>query len=78
MKFGAVLEAAGKIPLPPYMNRPSDTSDIKDYQTVYARAEGSVAAPTAGLHFTEELLNQLQKDPPGIKPCYLTLHVVRK
>jgi S-adenosylmethionine:tRNA ribosyltransferase-isomerase len=48
MCFGQVLEAVGKIPLPPYMHRASDAADARDYQTVYARAEGSVAAPTAG------------------------------
>lgn len=48
MRFGQVLEAVGKIPLPPYMHRASDAADATDYQTVYARAKGSVAAPTAG------------------------------
>jgi S-adenosylmethionine:tRNA ribosyltransferase-isomerase len=48
MRFGQVLEAVGKIPLPPYMHRASDAADATDYQTVYARAQGSVAAPTAG------------------------------
>lgn len=48
LRFGQVLEAVGKIPLPPYMHRASDAADATDYQTVYARAEGSVAAPTAG------------------------------
>ena len=48
MSFGQVLETVGKIPLPPYMNRASDEADSEDYQTVYAKAQGSVAAPTAG------------------------------
>lgn len=48
LRFGQVLEAVGRIPLPPYMHRASDAADARDYQTVYARAEGSVAAPTAG------------------------------
>ncbi len=73
--FGHVLERVGKIPLPPYMNRASDAADIQDYQTVYAQAKGSVAAPTAGLHFTQDLLQQLQAGPKAIEPCYVTLHV---
>jgi len=75
LSFGAVLERVGKIPLPPYMNRASDAADVQDYQTVYAKAEGSVAAPTAGLHFTLPLLEQLRTGPKAIDPCYLTLHV---
>lgn len=73
--FGDVLEDVGKIPLPPYMNRASDTADLQDYQTVYATARGSVAAPTAGLHFTHSLLQQLRNGPQQIETCYLTLHV---
>ena len=61
------------MPLPPYIERPSDTDDKDMYQTVYAHEEGSVAAPTAGLHFTEELI-QKAKDK-GVKVAYVTLHV---
>ena len=67
------LEEIGHRPLPPYIERPSDTDDKDMYQTVYAHEEGSVAAPTAGLHFTEELLQKV-KDK-GIKLAYVTLHV---
>lgn len=72
---GADLRAAimklGEVPLPPYIKTPLQNCDR--YQTVYARAEGSAAAPTAGLHFTPELLQQLKA--VGIKTAYLTLHV---
>ncbi|MDD6255622.1 MAG: tRNA preQ1(34) S-adenosylmethionine ribosyltransferase-isomerase QueA [Eubacteriales bacterium] len=67
------LEESGHIPLPPYINRPDEPLDRKMYQTVYSREEGSVAAPTAGLHFTDELLEKI-KDK-GIKIAYVTLHV---
>lgn len=67
------LEEIGQIPLPPYIERTSDDDDKDMYQTVYANQEGSVAAPTAGLHFTEELL-QKAKDK-GVKIARVTLHV---
>lgn len=67
------LEELGKMPLPPYIERESDLEDKDRYQTVYCREEGSVAAPTAGLHFTEELLAQAEKK--GVKIAYVTLHV---
>lgn len=67
------LEEIGQMPLPPYIERPSDADDKDMYQTVYARQEGSVAAPTAGLHFTGELLEKIRKK--GIKTAYVTLHV---
>ena len=54
ISFGEVIEATGHIPLPPYINREDETEDITRYQTVYSRIKGSVAAPTAGLHFTEK------------------------
>ncbi len=57
--FSTVLESAGKIPLPPYMNRDAEPTDIERYQTVYAASNGSVAAPTAGLHFTPMVFEQL-------------------
>lgn len=71
--FAEVIEAAGVIPLPPYMNRQAEASDSERYQTVYAHHDGSVAAPTAGLHFTPEVFKSL-KDK-GITTEYITLHV---
>ncbi len=71
--FLEVLELAGSIPLPPYMNRLADSEDSIRYQTVYARSPGSVAAPTAGLHFTEAILNEIKIK--GIDISYITLHV---
>lgn len=65
------LEALGEMPLPPYIKKKLD--DPERYQTVYAKENGSAAAPTAGLHFTEELLNKIQEK--GIELVYLTLHV---
>lgn len=67
------LEELGKMPLPPYIERESGEEDSERYQTVYCREEGSVAAPTAGLHFTEELLKQAEEK--GIFIAYVTLHV---
>ena len=67
------LEELGKMPLPPYIEREAEESDKDMYQTVYAREEGSVAAPTAGLHFTEDLLREL--DDKGVDLEYVTLHV---
>ncbi len=63
----------GHIPLPPYISREDEEKDRQLYQTVFARKEGAVASPTAGLHFTEELLNQLKEK--GINITYITLHV---
>ena len=71
--FSEVLEACGRIPIPPYLNRESQESDDVRYQTVYSREEGSVAAPTAGLHFTDELLGALRRK--GVETIALTLHV---
>lgn len=67
------LEEVGSMPLPPYIERPADDSDKENYQTVYSKIDGSVAAPTAGLHFTEELLQKASDK--GIKIAYVTLHV---
>ena len=67
------LEELGKMPLPPYIERESTLDDKDMYQTVYCKEEGSVAAPTAGLHFTEELLEAVKTK--GIKLAYVTLHV---
>jgi S-adenosylmethionine:tRNA ribosyltransferase-isomerase len=68
-----VVEAIGDIPLPPYMHRLPDESDKQRYQTIYAKHKGSVAAPTAGLHFDEELLQQLRDK--NVDMGYLTLHI---
>ncbi len=67
------LEEIGSMPLPPYIERPSEDTDRERYQTVYSREEGSVAAPTAGLHFTEELLAKAAAK--GVELAYVTLHV---
>ena len=67
------LESIGHMPLPPYIERPSDSDDKDMYQTVYAHEEGSVAAPTAGLHFTSELLEKVKAK--GVNIAYVTLHV---
>ncbi len=69
----AYLELAGHVPLPPYIKRPDRTADRERYQTVYARLPGAVAAPTAGLHFDRELLEQIRQR--GIETAFLTLHV---
>jgi len=71
--FSDILEASGMIPLPPYLHREPIESDKKRYQTVYARFDGSVAAPTAGLHFTDDILSQLQQ--AGMNMEKVTLHV---
>lgn len=71
--FSQIIEAAGEIPIPPYLNRATEVSDLKDYQTVYSHIEGSVAAPTAGLHFTPAVLEDI--DSRGIPRRELTLHV---
>lgn len=71
--FSEIIEAAGEIPVPPYLNRPTEEDDSVDYQTVYSHIEGSVAAPTAGLHFTPEVLESISEK--GIKRLEVTLHV---
>ena len=71
--FGELLEQLGRIPIPPYLNRESEEIDNTRYQTVYARYEGSVAAPTAGLHFTPELIDQMRGR--GFSFEEVTLHV---
>lgn len=68
-----ILDEIGSMPLPPYMKRDGEESDKKTYQTVYAKSEGSVAAPTAGLHFTPEILEQIKNK--GVEILELTLHV---
>lgn len=68
-----LLEAHGHMPLPPYIDRPDEASDRERYQTVYNRKPGAVAAPTAGLHFDDQILQQLQDK--GVEFAYVTLHV---
>ena len=68
-----LLEAHGHMPLPPYIDRPDEDSDRERYQTVYSRKPGAVAAPTAGLHFDDEILTALQAK--GVEFAYVTLHV---
>ncbi len=73
LSFASVLEAAGEIPLPPYLHRDAEPADRDRYQTVFARYDGSVAAPTAGLHFTQPLIAKLRDD--GFSFDEVTLHV---
>jgi len=73
VSFSQILEAIGKLPLPPYLNREATEKDLRTYQTVYAREEGAVAAPTAGRHFTERVFDNLAK--AGIPHMDVTLHV---
>jgi len=71
--FFQTINEVGRVPLPPYINRPATGKDADDYQTVYAREYGSAAAPTAGLHFTPQLLNRIEKG--GTEIIRLVLHV---
>ena len=71
--FSAVLESCGSIPIPPYLNRETESVDLERYQTLYAKYRGSVAAPTAGLHFTEKVLDDIRAK--GIKTGTVCLHV---
>lgn len=71
--WAEILEASGELPIPPYLNRKTEQSDLTTYQTVYSKIKGSVAAPTAGLHFTPEVLAEL--DAHGIEREEVTLHV---
>lgn len=71
--FAAVIEELGAVPLPPYLGREEEASDAEDYQTIYAEVPGSVAAPTAGLHFDEDLWSALSAR--GVQPMSVTLHV---
>ncbi|MCM8762485.1 MAG: S-adenosylmethionine:tRNA ribosyltransferase-isomerase, partial [Candidatus Omnitrophica bacterium] len=72
-KFINIINKIGNIPLPPYISRNTEQSDYKTYQTVYANSDGSVASPTAGLHFTEDIFNELAKK--NVKIEKLTLHI---
>ncbi len=69
----AFIDQLGQMPLPPYINRPVEKSDKQSYQTIYAREKGSAAAPTAGLHFSQQLLQRIQDK--GVNLCYILLHV---
>lgn len=73
MSFAEVLHIAGKIPLPPYLHRDVEESDEERYQTIYAKEKGSVAAPTAGLHFTERIMTDLSAN--GVEKAFVNLHV---
>ena len=73
VSFAEILDAAGELPIPPYLNRKTEESDKTTYQTVYSRINGSVAAPTAGLHFTQNVLADLRQR--GIETDEVTLHV---
>ena len=73
LSFGEVIQASGHIPLPPYINREESCEDSERYQTVYSVVKGSVAAPTAGLHFTENVLDRFKEK--GIRKADITLHV---
>lgn len=73
LTFGEILHLLGHIPIPPYLNREDDDSDVVRYQTIYSKIEGSVAAPTAGLHFTPAVLKELNTS--GFHTAEVTLHV---
>ena len=73
LSFAAILDQSGLVPLPPYIHREADKEDKERYQTIYARLKGSVAAPTAGLHFTDRVFDSLA--PKNITSAFVTLHV---
>lgn len=73
IQFSEIVEALGNIPLPPYLNRDTEENDLLTYQTVYSKEKGAVAAPTAGLHFTDDILEDIENK--NIDCNYLTLHV---
>ena len=73
LSFAEVLHLVGKVPLPPYLNRKAEEKDDERYQTIYAKLDGSVAAPTAGLHFTNDVIQSLQEK--NIATDFVTLHV---
>jgi S-adenosylmethionine:tRNA ribosyltransferase-isomerase len=73
ISFATIIDLSGETPLPPYLKRKSETSDKTRYQTIYSKHEGAVAAPTAGLHFTEKVFDELKQK--GIETDFVTLHV---
>ncbi|MFO7574923.1 MAG: S-adenosylmethionine:tRNA ribosyltransferase-isomerase [Bacteroidales bacterium] len=73
LSFSEILTLTGKVPIPPYLNRPDEEIDIDRYQTIYCKTDGSVAAPTAGLHFTDRVIKDLENR--GIRKTSITLHV---
>ncbi len=73
VSFAEIVDLAGELPIPPYLNRDTESSDLTTYQTVYSKIKGSVAAPTAGLHFTPNVLSDI--DSRGIERDEVTLHV---
>jgi S-adenosylmethionine:tRNA ribosyltransferase-isomerase len=73
LSFAEVMQVAGKVPLPPYLHREAQEEDRERYQTIYAKEEGSVAAPTAGLHFTDAVMESLEER--GVQKEFVTLHV---
>ena len=73
ISFGEVIDSAGQLPLPPYLEREAEPDDLNRYQTVYSSIKGSVAAPTAGLHFTGSMVDRLRKS--GMETAEVTLHV---
>ncbi|MDP5120554.1 MAG: S-adenosylmethionine:tRNA ribosyltransferase-isomerase [Spirosomaceae bacterium] len=73
VSFATLVKAFGEMPLPPYMNRKAEAKDLETYQTVYSKHDGAVAAPTAGLHFTDNVLSDLENK--GFKSDFVTLHV---
>ena len=73
LSFAVILDQSGLVPLPPYIHREADSDDKERYQTIYARLKGSVAAPTAGLHFTDRVFDSLT--PKNISSAFVTLHV---
>lgn len=73
ISFAEILQLAGQMPLPPYIKRSAEQSDAERYQTIYAAFNGSVAAPTAGLHFTQDVMHQLKQK--SIRSEFITLHV---
>ncbi|WP_288318232.1 S-adenosylmethionine:tRNA ribosyltransferase-isomerase [Xylanibacter caecicola] len=73
ISFSEIIDSAGELPIPPYLNRDTQESDKTTYQTVYSKIKGSVAAPTAGLHFTDDVLRSL--DDCGVQRDEITLHV---
>lgn len=73
LTFADILDSVGELPIPPYLHRKTEESDKRTYQTVYSKIKGSVAAPTAGLHFTSDLIDRIRKN--GVEIAEVTLHV---